>query len=170
VQPTPATPSPARSVDGGGFVLPVTEALRALPADQETERTLELDRATGAALQTRLKLAGFDPGGADGSFGKRSRKAIQDWQSSRGLMPTGYLNQSQYELIVNQTETAFASYVPPVEAARPESKRRTSSADPNRQRRTEQRRTEQRRTNQGGQGAENVGRFVGGVIGGLLRN
>ena len=36
--------------------------------------------------------AGFDPGGADGLFGPRTRAAIRGWQMSRGSRATGYLD------------------------------------------------------------------------------
>ena len=39
-----------------------------------------------------LQAAGFDPGGADGLFGPRTRAAIRGWQSSRGRRPTGFLD------------------------------------------------------------------------------
>ncbi len=41
------------------------------------------------ALQEGLARAGFDPGGADGVLGPRSRAAISDYQQARGLPVTG---------------------------------------------------------------------------------
>ena len=41
-----------------------------------------------------LRLAGFDPGGADGLFGPRTRAAIRSWQQSRGGRATGYLDDA----------------------------------------------------------------------------
>ena len=43
-------------------------------------------------IQRGLEAAGFDPGGADGLFGPRTRTAIRRWQTSRGSRATGYLD------------------------------------------------------------------------------
>ena len=56
------------------------------------EGGLGLDRATRRAIQEDLQAAGFDPGGADGMFGPRTRSAIRRWQTSRGARATGYLD------------------------------------------------------------------------------
>ena len=56
------------------------------------EEGLNLDRAARRQIQQGLQAAGFDPGGADGLFGPRTRAAIQGWQSSRGHRPTGFLD------------------------------------------------------------------------------
>ena len=56
------------------------------------EDGLSLDRAARRAIQEGLQAAGFDPGGADGMFGPRTRTAIRSWQTSRGARATGYLD------------------------------------------------------------------------------
>ena len=56
------------------------------------EDGLGLDRAERREIQEGLQAAGFDPGGADGMFGPRTRAAIRSWQSSRGVRATGYLD------------------------------------------------------------------------------
>ena len=56
------------------------------------EERLGLDRAARRQVQEGLQAAGFDPGGADGMFGPRTRAAIQSWQTSRGARATGYLD------------------------------------------------------------------------------
>ena len=58
------------------------------------EEGLGLDRAARRAIQDGLQAAGFDPGGADGLFGPRTRSAIRRWQTSRGSRATGYLDAS----------------------------------------------------------------------------
>ncbi len=58
------------------------------------EEGLGLDRAARQEVQRGLQSAGFDPGGADGMFGPRTRAAIRGWQSSRGSRATGYLDGS----------------------------------------------------------------------------
>ena len=59
---------------------------------QVVEESLGLDRAARRQVQEGLEAAGFDPGGADGMFGPRTRAAIQSWQTSRGARATGYLD------------------------------------------------------------------------------
>ena len=56
------------------------------------EEGLGLDRAARRQIQRGLEAAGFDPGGADGMFGPRTRAAIRGWQTSRGSRATGYLD------------------------------------------------------------------------------
>ena len=56
------------------------------------EDGLGLDRAARRQVQESLQAAGFDPGGADGMFGPRTRAAIRSWQTSRGARATGYLD------------------------------------------------------------------------------
>ena len=56
------------------------------------EEGLGLDRAARQQIQRGLQATGFDPGGADGLFGPRTRAAIRGWQTSRGARATGYLD------------------------------------------------------------------------------
>ena len=56
------------------------------------EASLGLDRASRRLIQQGLQASGFDPGGADGLFGPRTRAAIRSWQSSQGTRATGYLD------------------------------------------------------------------------------
>ena len=56
------------------------------------EEGLGLNRAARRQIQRGLRAAGFDPGGADGQFGPRTRAAIRNWQSARGARGTGYLD------------------------------------------------------------------------------
>ena len=50
------------------------------------EESLGLDRAARRQVQEGLQAAGFDPGGADGMFGPRTRTAIRRWATS-GIDP-----------------------------------------------------------------------------------
>ena len=63
------------------------------------EEELGLDRTARRRVQQGLQSAGFDPGGADGLFGPRTRAAIRGWQSSRGGRPTGYLDGPAVEAL-----------------------------------------------------------------------
>ncbi|MDW4550915.1 lytic murein transglycosylase [Defluviimonas sp. D31] len=48
-----------------------------------------MTKADRKALQERLTAMGFDTGGTDGVIGPNTRRAISDYQSSRGLSATG---------------------------------------------------------------------------------
>ncbi|MDE2905936.1 MAG: SUMF1/EgtB/PvdO family nonheme iron enzyme [Acidobacteriota bacterium] len=63
------------------------------------EERLGLDGAARRRLQQALEAAGFDPGGADGVFGPRTRAAIRSWQSSWGRRTTGYLDAAQVDAL-----------------------------------------------------------------------
>ena len=56
------------------------------------EGVLALDRAARVQIQRGLRTQGFEPGGANGRFGPRTRAAIRAWQTSRGTRATGYLD------------------------------------------------------------------------------
>ena len=58
------------------------------------EEGLGLDRSARREIQAGLQAQGFDPGGADGMFGPRTRAAIRSWQSSQGARATGYLDSA----------------------------------------------------------------------------
>jgi len=49
-----------------------------------------LSRDQRMAFQRGLAAAGFDPGGADGVLGRRTRAMTRAWQKSRGLVADGY--------------------------------------------------------------------------------
>ena len=63
------------------------------------EAGLGLNEAARRQIQQVLRSAGFDPGGADGLFGPRTRAAIRNWQSARGARSTGYLDGPQVEAL-----------------------------------------------------------------------
>ena len=63
------------------------------------EEGLSLDLAVRRRIQQGLAAGGFDPGGADGLFGPRTRAAIRRWQSSRGARSTGYLDGASAEAL-----------------------------------------------------------------------
>ena len=63
------------------------------------EAGLGLNQAARRQIQLGLRSAGFDPGGADGVFGPRTRAAIRSWQSARGTRTTGYLDGPQVEAL-----------------------------------------------------------------------
>ena len=80
------------------------------------EEGLSLDREARRQVQLGLQAGGFDPGGADGLFGPRTRAAIRNWQTSRGARATGYLDGASAEAL----RTAVASGAPVAQVARPQ--------------------------------------------------
>ena len=70
------------------------------------EAGLDLSRSDGKLVQQGLTVAGFSPGPADGKFGRRTRKAIREWQSSRGQAATGYLDASSAAMLLEAGEAA----------------------------------------------------------------
>jgi peptidoglycan hydrolase-like protein with peptidoglycan-binding domain len=44
-------------------------------------------------IQTALNNAGFNVGRADGNWGQRSRTALRNFEQSKGIQPTGQINQ-----------------------------------------------------------------------------
>ena len=67
------------------------------------ETALDLTRADRRLIQSSLAAQGFDPGPADGVFGRRTRAAIGQWQAARGEEPTGYLNAEAAELLLGRS-------------------------------------------------------------------
>ena len=63
------------------------------------EEGLNLNLSARRRIQQGLAAGGFDPGGADGLFGPRTRAAIRRWQSSRGARSTGYLDGASAEAL-----------------------------------------------------------------------
>lgn len=79
-----------------GVCLKYRAVAQASPAEAD-ERRLGLGPAQRRSVQRGLAAAGFYRGGIDGALGPRSRRAIADWQRSRGEAATGYLTAAQYD-------------------------------------------------------------------------
>lgn len=58
---------------------------------QQIEDALKLTRADRRDIQRKLSFLGFDTRGVDGIFGKGTRRAVSDYQRSKGVPQTGYL-------------------------------------------------------------------------------
>ena len=89
------------------------------------EEGLSLDRAARRQIQQGLAVGGFDPGGADGLFGPRTRAAIRRWQSSRGARSTGYLDGASAEAL-RSTSAAGQRWRRPRRLRHRRSRRRSS--------------------------------------------
>ena len=62
---------------------------------QHRETELGLTRADRRTIQFGLASLGFDPGPADGLFGRRTRAAISAWQAANGVAATGWLTKTE---------------------------------------------------------------------------
>ena len=71
------------------------------------EEGLGLNRAARRRIQQGLRAEGFDPGGADGQFGPRTRAAIRNWQSALGTRGTGYLDGPAATALQSAATTLF---------------------------------------------------------------
>lgn len=58
-----------------------------------------LPREQRIQVQRGLAALGFDAGPADGMFGPRTRAAIREWQSAKGLEATGHLTGDEAEAL-----------------------------------------------------------------------
>jgi len=57
-------------------------------------------------IQTILKEAGFDPGGFDGKFGPKTKKAILDFQEVHGLKIDGKIGYITLNALSNYVKLA----------------------------------------------------------------
>lgn len=87
-------------------------AVGPLPATTEgIEALMKMKSADRTEIQARLTLLDFDTLGIDGIFGPASRKAIADWQASRGFEPTGFLDNTQRDALRAETEPQYQDWL-----------------------------------------------------------
>lgn len=83
------------------------EGLKTEIGSAETEAALKLSANDRRELQRRLTLSGFKPGKASANFGPSQRKAIKEWQATRGVADTGFLAPIQLRALRAQSEPAY---------------------------------------------------------------
>ena len=127
-------------------------------ATQVTEDQIGLDKGQRRDVQRRLNGLGFDTK-ITGKFDEATRAVITRWQAARGYPKSGYLNKLQHKAllteIVSTTSTASSD-----DEERDRPARRHSGGGGG-----------GRRYHGGGGGGDpaGVGRFMGGMIGGVFR-
>lgn len=183
---TKAQETKVAAVDRAGVpdttpTLAATDAVKSMPANQDTEAGLRLDKSKLKEIQARLNIAGFDTGTPDGNFGRRSRNAVSNWQLSKGLPATGYLNQPQLEMLSLQTEAALSSYVPRKKVTTYVPSKKVTTGQPDTRVRKVYKKgaqthvvvakdnNNQQDVRRPSPDAEAVGRFLGGVLRGVKR-
>jgi membrane-bound lytic murein transglycosylase B len=65
-----------------------------------------LDESSRIALQDGLTMLGFDTGGSDGVFGRRTRNALREYQKARGLPADGFPTPQILTRILNERTVA----------------------------------------------------------------
>jgi Caspase domain/Putative peptidoglycan binding domain len=131
-------------------------------ADQTTEDQIGLDKGQRRDVQRRLTGLGFDIK-ATGQFDQATRGVITRWQAARGYPKSGYLNRLQHKALLSEI-IAAAPTASSSDEERP-AKRRASSqpqAQPQAQ-------AQPRQHSAPGPDPAGAGRFIGGVVGGMLR-
>jgi hypothetical protein len=82
-----------------------------VPATEEDETLLGLNRDQRREIQRRLTLIGFDTNGVDGALGRKSRAAISNWQQDRGLPVSGFLNEAQVSLLSSESQELYEKWL-----------------------------------------------------------
>src|SRR5215217_3608734 len=125
-------------------------------ANQTTEDQIGLDKGQRRDVQRRLTGLGFDTK-ATGQFDPATRGVITRWQAARGYPKSGYLNKLQHKALL--TEIVAAAPTASSDEERP--KRRASPPA--------QAQPQPRQHSAPGPDPAGAGRFIGGVVGGMLR-
>jgi uncharacterized membrane protein YgcG len=130
-------------------------------ANQTTEDQIGLDKGQRRDVQRRLTGLGFDTK-VTGKFDEATRSVITRWQAARGYPKSGYLNKLQHKALLTEIVSA------------------TTSAGSSDEEKPARRRASSgggggggggHRSYGGGGGPDpaGVGRFMGGVVGGMFR-
>jgi hypothetical protein len=132
-------------------------------SSQLTEDQIGLDKGQRRDVQRRLNGLGFDTK-VTGVFNQDTRNVITRWQAARGYPKSGYLNRLQHkallsEIIATQPATASSD-----DEDKPAPRKRASSGGGGQA-------APAPRQHSGGGGPDPaaMGRFMGGVVGGVLR-
>ena len=117
------------------------------PNPREEESSLGLDRKARRTIQQGLASLGFEPGPADGLFGRRTREAIRRYQDAKGFGATGYLTEDAAQALQALGEEAARAQTEAerLEAERGAAAERMRQEEAERRRRAEVERRERER-------------------------
>lgn len=93
-------------LEAAAGVQPQNGAQTRQSAAARTETALALNARDRQSVEQRLRSLGYEPGPIDGQLDERSRVAIESYQASRGMQPTGYLDRQTVVGIVQETNRA----------------------------------------------------------------
>jgi uncharacterized caspase-like protein/peptidoglycan hydrolase-like protein with peptidoglycan-binding domain len=134
-------------------------------ANQTTEDQIGLDKGQRRDVQRRLTGLGFDTK-VTGQFDQSTRGVITRWQAARGYPKSGYLNKLQHKALL--TEIVAAAPTASSDEERPAKRRASSGGQQQAQPQAQPQPQRQYQSNPGPDPA-GAGRFIGGVVGGMLR-
>lgn len=126
-------------------------------ASQLTEDKLGLDKVKRRDVQRRLNGLGFDTK-ATGSFDAATRGTLTRWQAARGYPSSGYLNKAQYTALLGEAVTLPEEPAPAPKPLRRQVQQQAYETAP----------VARRQAPAPGMDPASPGRFLGGVVGGLL--
>jgi len=129
-------------------------------ATQTTEDQIGLDKGQRRDVQRRLTGLGFDTK-VTGMFDASTRSVITRWQAARGYPTSGYFNKLQHKALLSEI-VAAAPTASSTDEERPARRRASSGGGGGGQ-------VQQRQPSGGGPDPAGAGRFIGGVMGGMLR-
>jgi hypothetical protein len=127
-------------------------------ANQTTEDQVGLDKGQRRDVQRRLNGLGFDTK-VTGTFDASTRAVITRWQAARGYPKSGYLNKLQHKALLTEI-VAAAPTASSSDEEKPRRRANTGGGGGGGQRQP---------SGGGGPDPAGAGRFIGGVMGGMLR-
>jgi peptidoglycan hydrolase-like protein with peptidoglycan-binding domain len=133
-------------------------------ANQTTEDQIGLDKGQRRDVQRRLTGLGFDTK-ATGQFDPATRAVITRWQAARGYPKSGYLNKLQHKALL----TEIVAAAPTADEEKPKPRRAAPSTAQAAPQAAPQQPPPQRQYSNPGPDPAGAGRFIGGVVGGMLR-
>ncbi len=110
-------------------------------------------------MQRRLNGLGFDTK-ITGKFDESTRGVITRWQAARGYPKSGYLNRLQHKALLTEIVATTPSANSSDDEGRPARRRASSGGGGG---------GAPARSSHGGGDPAGAGRFIGGVVGGILR-
>ena len=137
-------------------------------ATQTTEDQIGLDKGQRRDVQRRLTGLGFDTK-VTGTFDEATRAVINRWQAARGYPKSGYLNKLQHKALLTEIVATTPTASSSGDDEKPARRRATSSGGGGGG--SAGGGTAHRSGGGGGGGIDPAGpgRFIGGVVGGMLR-
>lgn len=125
-------------------------------SNQVTEDQIGLDKGQRRDVQRRLTGLGFDTK-VTGKFDEQTRAVITRWQAARGYPASGFLNKLQHKALLTEIVPTTQSASSRDDGDRPARRRPSGGGGGGGHYRS------------GGGDPAGAGRFIGGVVGGILR-